>query len=82
MAREFAAQQAQRPRTNIRTIITAQAKIQMIANGTVVRPGELPQIGPHPDLVLPDRPEDPDTVQGERGAIVSQLGDDGRIIGK
>jgi hypothetical protein len=64
------------------TLPVAEAK-RFIENGTVVRPGENPRVGPHPDLlVLPDRPEDPDTVQGERGPLVSQLDDTGKIVGK
>jgi hypothetical protein len=60
------------------TLPVAEAK-RFIANGTVTRPGENPQVGPHPDLlVLPDRPEDPDTVQGERGPVVHALDADGK----
>jgi hypothetical protein len=54
---------------------------RLIELGTVIRPGENPKVGPHPDLLVrPDRPEDRDPPQGERGPVVSALDDDGRIL--
>jgi hypothetical protein len=45
--------------------------------GTVTRPGELAQVGRHPDLpVHPSRPEDPAPPQADR-PIITKL-DDGR----
>jgi len=36
---------------------------RLIEMGTVVEPGQLPLVGPHPDLVHPDRPRTPITRQ-------------------
>jgi hypothetical protein len=53
---------------------------RLIEMGFVVRPGELPLCGPHPDLpARPDRPEDPDYTP-ERGVRVHNISDDGTTI--
>jgi hypothetical protein len=53
---------------------------RLIEMGTVVLPGELPLVGPHPDLVVhPDRPEDAD-YSPDRGVKVHAVSDDGRTI--
>jgi hypothetical protein len=63
--------------------VTLEAKRaqELLANGTVKRPGEDPMVGRHPDLLVrPDRPEDPDPPTGDRGPVVSQIDDRGRVI--
>jgi hypothetical protein len=63
--------------------VTLEAKRaqELLANGTVKRPGEDPMVGRHPDLLVrPDRPEDRDPPSGDRGPVVSQIDGDGRII--
>jgi hypothetical protein len=52
---------------------------RLIEMGTVVEPGQLPLVGPHPDLVHPDRPEDADYTP-DRGVKVHAISDDGRTL--